>query len=378
MDLSAASALSGLSCVDLDTRFKSERGAWFDWLMNETESEDGGFEPRTVKTEDFQMNWGTPYAWQDARDGPHREEEQSKACSSLHDHASATSDLQMTMEGKKTGCEQDPMAKCVVWCHEHCHKSHNDARKKALADLCFEHEASLVCHKKAAKFGVWLSCTVQPDYILITDWREAKPCIDIISTGLRFTQMIVYCDTDSTLRKASEWVNRLPAEAGRVHAVKGMDGVQAHLLKTFSEEAEAESEICATASTPSEIGSESPEHEVDADTASQSEDEFKQPGMFVFTPEQARLPFVSMTLEGQTEQAPLPFVPVMTAPVFQAVSPAASPVLEVANRITAPVFQAVSPAASPVLEVLGPVLFSHTLQGLKQALDDAMPAYYTD
>lgn len=303
---------------EINARFKSKRGAWFDWLMRESEPKDRGFEQRMDKKEGSHVTLRNTYVWQDARDIPCRREEQSN----------------------KMGCEQAALEFYVVWCHEHCHKSHNEAQKMRLNDLCCEHGASLVCHKKAAKFGAWLSSNEHPNYVLITDWREAKPCIDITSTGCRFAQMIVYCDTEVTFRKASEWAKRLPAEAGRVHAVKGMDGVEAHLWSACSEESNAESETCATASTPSEIDSDSQDHEVDADTASQSEDEIKQPSTHVLL----------------AEQAPLQLLPVMAAPVFQVVAP----------------------AFNPVLEVLGPVLFSYNLQDLKQALESAMPAYYTD
>jgi hypothetical protein len=200
-----------------------------------------------------------------------------------------------------------------------------------------------VCHKKAAKFEAWLSSAVQPNYILVADWREAKPCIEVTSKGFKFSQMIVYCETDSTFRKASEWACQLPFEAGLVHVVNSMDAAETHLLELLAKQSKGESETCSTASTVSDCESELPPNGMDIAPADRSEEELVQPAEGV-------------PLASTVEHMWVPYMSVIAVPVVQVVAP----------------------AVNPVMDVLRPVFSSYTAQDLSQALAEAMPECYTD
>jgi len=232
--------------------------------------------------------------------------------------------------------KQEPRAskgQRVVWCHEHCHKSHNDARRKELWRLCRENGASLVCHKKAAKFEAWLGNTAQPNYILVTDWREAKPCmdIDIIKDRSMFTEMIVYCETEQIFKKASEWVSSLPVEAGRVYVASSIRDLDELLLILLNRQSEEQVHTPATPSTSSDIDSDY--LETDSGTEGNDEPEFQ-------------IPIAAPSVQ---------FIPVCV-----------------------PVVVPVAPAVSPVYQVLGPMLSSYSPAQLSHALEQAMPDCYMD
>jgi len=64
----------------------------------------------------------------------------------------------------------------VVWCYESCHKEDNRPQRHALATTLRNHGATLFCCKKAAMFGDWVAQERTQTYILLTDWRQLKPC----------------------------------------------------------------------------------------------------------------------------------------------------------------------------------------------------------
>jgi len=328
---------------DMCNRFKSQKGAWFDWSMDEEEHKPGDCDVK--KKDDSSINWADPRAWEKARTTGSSKPGEIKApvqSASRQEHEESpnvpdvSAAVARTSEKSRKRSKQSAKTQRVVWCHEHCHKSHNDVWRQTLWRTCREHEASLVCHKKAAKFEAWLSCAKQPDYILVTDWREAKPCMEVILKGFRYAEMIVYCDTENMFRKASEWARSLPPEAGPVYVVNGMEGVDAHLMASLAKESKAEAEVCPTPSTTSECDG------MQTDTTDQSEDEGLQspPGVL---------------LASKVDQMWVPCVPVIV-----------------------PVIQVAAPALNPVVDVLRPVFSSYSAQDLSQALADAMPECYTD
>jgi len=107
----------------------------------------------------------------------------------------------------------------LVWCHEHCHKRENEKRRQALRSSLQGLGASLVCLKKANQFAEWDGRPTRTTFALVTDWREAQPCIAYLAqpdVTARPMCMIVLCDSQRQFGRASQWASNLPPEIGSV------------------------------------------------------------------------------------------------------------------------------------------------------------------
>lgn len=109
----------------------------------------------------------------------------------------------------------------LVWCHERCLKEENEVRRKVLSEAARECGALLICLKKANKFEKWLVQEHRPPFVLLTDCKEVKPCVNIVSSlqahqsQLAFT--IALCDTESDFNRVSLWTQSLPVCNYQVH-----------------------------------------------------------------------------------------------------------------------------------------------------------------
>lgn len=330
----------------VNTRFQHEKGAWFQWLAEEQQERTNGdafmtcADPRAcqVSTSATQMLNQIPMQ---------KVPTQNSGDQHVSLHAGASELKEVCLKGAQhvdqglNASEQQ-----VVWCHEHCHKGHNAARKKMLSSLCCDYGVALVCHKKAAKVEAWLNETVKPNYILLTDWREAKPCmkIDILREKALFTDMIVYCETEQTFRKASEWARSLTLEVGNVHVVRTTSDLDALLAKVLSKQSQQQKPAPMTPSTVSDVGSDHQETDTEAECSNES------PPQVLLTTSMVR------------------FWP-MCSPIV-----VSAPVL---NPICSPIV-ASAPVVNPVSQVLGPLLSCYSAQQLTQVLQQAMPECYTD
>jgi len=140
----------------------------------------------------------------------------------------------------------------LVWCHERCHKQENEGLRRILGDAARSAGASLVCLKKASKFAVWLQSARRPPYVLLTDWRELKPCINTakqvhVSSQPTFT--IVFCKETPHYERASAWAKSLPPRADPVHVCKDLA-----FLKSFLADV-AKRAVAGTLSHPAVEGS---------------------------------------------------------------------------------------------------------------------------
>lgn len=126
----------------------------------------------------------------------------------------------------------------VVWCHERCHKRESEALRKELGDACRLVGASLVCLKKAGKFQDWLrggqrSGIRKPTpYVLVSDWREAKPCRDFLSqehSSNRPLFTVLLCDEGRHFERASTWARGLGSTSDPVHVKQDVNGVKQFL-----------------------------------------------------------------------------------------------------------------------------------------------------
>jgi len=122
----------------------------------------------------------------------------------------------------------------ILWCHERCHKPDNEGRRAQLNEVTRTAGASLVCLKKASKYGDWLRKGQRPPYILLTDWREVKPCLGIASQVMLSNQptfTVVLCEEQSHFDRAHAWAGALPRRADPVHVCKDLNFLKAFLNK---------------------------------------------------------------------------------------------------------------------------------------------------
>jgi len=110
----------------------------------------------------------------------------------------------------------------LVWCHERCHKSEHEGRRQAIRRSVQDAGASLICFKKAKQFSLWIERAPRPLFVLVTDWREAQPCMQSIMQHLGQNHpvlTVVLCESPRQLGRAADWAHNLPPSMGavRVH-----------------------------------------------------------------------------------------------------------------------------------------------------------------
>lgn len=105
----------------------------------------------------------------------------------------------------------------LYWCHEHCHKPDNLSRRQALTRCAQEAGGFLKCFKFPNQFSDWTAAGPPPPYVLLTNWRKAKPCLeklDCLSERHRPALTVILCggDEDKTYENALKWA------AGKKHS----------------------------------------------------------------------------------------------------------------------------------------------------------------
>lgn len=108
----------------------------------------------------------------------------------------------------------------LVWCYERSHKPENIEIRRSMQRSVQEDGGSLVCLKKALQFGLWMDRSNRPGFALLTDWREAQPCMQAISqhTGRNRPMLtIVLCDSQRQCIRATAWSQSLGPHVGPVH-----------------------------------------------------------------------------------------------------------------------------------------------------------------
>mmetsp|Transcript_107674 Transcript_107674/g.309960 ORF Transcript_107674/g.309960 Transcript_107674/m.309960 type:complete len:372 (+) Transcript_107674:51-1166(+) len=68
----------------------------------------------------------------------------------------------------------------LVWCHEKCHKQECEALRSTLAQVSAQFGASFTCLKKAKTFDTWCQRAQRDPFVLLTDGREVKPCMEVV------------------------------------------------------------------------------------------------------------------------------------------------------------------------------------------------------
>jgi len=111
------------------------------------------------------------------------------------------------------GKERRPKAWRAIWCFERCHKVEEAPLRAAIADSAAELGGSFSCFKKAKKFEEILPRMPEP-YALITDGREARPCVQALcgGCGAMPTLMVVLSEKPKYASRLTLWARGLPQE----------------------------------------------------------------------------------------------------------------------------------------------------------------------
>lgn len=137
------------------------------------------------------------------------------------------SDLQATENGAGNGAEWT-----LVWVQERCHKAENEGRCQSLTESVRDQGGGMVCFKKANKFYCWLQRLSRPVYTLVTDWREAKPCIDLMLESGNIAppvMTIVLCSSQRQVKRVMDWARTVPGRVGTI-CVHEQSRIPRHLI----------------------------------------------------------------------------------------------------------------------------------------------------
>lgn len=114
-----------------------------------------------------------------------------------------------------------PVSWCLVWCHEKGERPENAKVMQAMRDGAAALGASFVFVKKAITFFRWLQDKEELQYCLVTDWREAQPCIQALAGATLQvpSRTIVVCEGANQARRASDWARTVNPAFGPVVCV---------------------------------------------------------------------------------------------------------------------------------------------------------------
>jgi len=113
-----------------------------------------------------------------------------------------------------------------VWCQERCYKSDSKTTKNSFEIAAKNNGAELVCLKKASVFAQWVARKNQSPYVVLTNWREVKPCAWALGEQDYSNHpflIVVLCDTSMCFGKACHWADHSPC---KLHVCKNIEPVQ--------------------------------------------------------------------------------------------------------------------------------------------------------
>eukprot|EP00929_Paragymnodinium_shiwhaense_P083040 TRINITY_DN44080_c0_g1_i1.p1 TRINITY_DN44080_c0_g1~~TRINITY_DN44080_c0_g1_i1.p1 ORF type:complete len:426 (-),score=99.58 TRINITY_DN44080_c0_g1_i1:366-1565(-) len=110
----------------------------------------------------------------------------------------------------------------VLLCQERCHKNESVEATQALSDALEPLGGAVTCMKKARVMERWLSKPIaSKPFILLTDWREAQPCMQVLSSLKPAADAapagppaltVIFCSTSRQVKRASTWLSTLDVE----------------------------------------------------------------------------------------------------------------------------------------------------------------------
>jgi len=109
----------------------------------------------------------------------------------------------------------------MVWCYEKAHKRESMENRATLTAVAQRSGGFFRSFKKAKQFDKW-SLTQTKPFILCTDWREAKPCLQTMTLQgqqNRALFTILVCATERQRGRAESWLCKLNQRRDPVHIV---------------------------------------------------------------------------------------------------------------------------------------------------------------
>merc|ERR1719401_269603 len=120
----------------------------------------------------------------------------------------------------------------LIWCQERCHKSEREAQRQLIHAQVAARGGALISFKKARQLGRWVERAPRPPFVLVTDWREAQPCLQAIATHAHQNSpclTVVLCASGRQFNRAIAWRQTLGPEVGEIYVCEERD-VQQDLL----------------------------------------------------------------------------------------------------------------------------------------------------
>mmetsp|Transcript_90395 Transcript_90395/g.256013 ORF Transcript_90395/g.256013 Transcript_90395/m.256013 type:complete len:350 (+) Transcript_90395:82-1131(+) len=272
----------------------------------------------------------------------------------------------------------------IVWCHERSHKNEVAHRRKVLGDAARAAGASLVCLKKASKFDMWLAKAQRPPFVLLTDWREVKPCLQAASQEHLCNQpvfTVVLCEeSQKHFDRAANWAEGLPPRQDPVHVCRDLSFLLSFVANIGSRSQPAPAPPPGTfmrGGTVTQAGVQAPQ-------AYNALLEARMPTLWASStmampPRGSGMAGIMGTdvAAEQTQYFPVSVVP----PAAQLLStrPMSKATLQPTSERKSLPWAAMAVAmAQPVADVLSPVCASQDLDQVEQLLQAAMPDVYDD
>lgn len=110
----------------------------------------------------------------------------------------------------------------MIWCHERCYKPERSELRAHLTDVAMSLNAGILCMKKAVKYETWMKRSNSRTHVLITDWREAKPCLQAMQDGGQREwpeTMIILCDLPKSHENAVSWAAKQDVSKCKLHVL---------------------------------------------------------------------------------------------------------------------------------------------------------------
>jgi len=111
------------------------------------------------------------------------------------------------MEQSETVKTSGPPSWFLVWCYERSFKQECEQIKNAIEELVTPLGGELLRFKKAKTYETWATRSEHTDYILVTDGREAKPCVRILAGGCDILprRMAVWSEDPRQNNRLEKW-----------------------------------------------------------------------------------------------------------------------------------------------------------------------------
>jgi len=116
----------------------------------------------------------------------------------------------------------------MVWCYEGCHKLTCMEHRSALHAIAGRSGGCFRCFRKAKKFDQWYLKQTKP-FMLCTDWREAKPCIRVMTNRDQHARAfftVVVCASEKQKARAQSWLSKLTEWRDNVHIVVDFSSIE--------------------------------------------------------------------------------------------------------------------------------------------------------